>query len=578
MLEFNADLLTEVKTYGHDNDVSTLSAFKSVFISYLIEAGETNVADLEIIDFKKVNDNMRLDGYAYIEYFQSLTLLVCDYCTRPELGKIGKTEIDKATRQALKFYKTCKTNYFEQLEESSSGYQAYEFVKQFQQDIETINIILITNRETVLYVPNDIMVGKVTVKFDVWDLERLHRCVFQNGVVDKIVISLKKKYDTKLSLIKVKRDNPTYDCYIGVISGYLLAKIYKDEGQKLIEKNVRSFLQATGSVNKGIKTTINDEPQMFMAYNNGISTVADEIVVDDQSSSDELAVITEIRGWQIVNGGQTTASIYNALQNKVSLELINVQIKLTVIKDVEKADEIVTNISKYANSQNKITMSDFSANDGYHIDMERWSRKTYIPIEKGKSLHRWFYERARGQYYVEMNRQPTLSMKKQFVEFNPHSRCISKTVAAKCIMSWIGYPYVVSKGLETNFVFFQEKIKDGIIPPPSEETYKDMISKVILFNECDRIIASHKFGGFKAQQNYYTLSLIGKYYADVFASANVWKNQHVSPEISLLIEEVMYKVWNHFMKPITPGVNIGQWCKKEDCWELLQRRFEENEL
>ena len=160
----------------------------------------------------------------------------------------------------------------------------------------------------------------------------MYQSVFSGTAIERqLVVKLKKKYNAPLPLIKVKGDNEIYDCYIGVISGDLLARIYKDEGQDLIQKNVRSFLQATGKVNKGIKVSLANEPEMFMAYNNGISTVADSIVIDEESCSGDLVTITEITGWQIVNGGQTTASIYNAFQAKLPLDKVNVQIKLSVI-------------------------------------------------------------------------------------------------------------------------------------------------------------------------------------------------------------------------------------------------------
>lgn len=578
ILEFYSELLDETFSYSKDNSVGNLLAFKNVFVSYLQEAGVTSLADCEIVDFKKTTEKLRLDGYAYSEYFHSLTLLVCDFNQKPQIGKLWKSDIDKVLRQALKFYRVSKTKYFEEAEESGEGYKAYEYIKQYSDETEVVNIILITNNEAVLYVPEDMVIGKTTIKFDVWDIERLYQCLFKNAQAAQVVIRLKSKYSNPIHLIKAADSNSAYDCYIGVISGELLAKIYKDEGQKLIERNVRSFLQATGNINKGIRDTLSSEPHMFMAYNNGISTIAESIEIDEKKSTNELAVITVLNGWQIVNGGQTTASIYNAFQNKNDLSKVNVQIKLTVIKNREKTNEIIANISKYANSQNKINMSDFSANDEYHIRMEQLSRNTYIPAEKGKSLDRWFYERARGQYLVEVNRQPTLALKKRFKEHNPKSRCISKTVAAKCIMAWRGYPYIVSKGLETNFIIFSEMIKKGEIPQPSVEVYKDMISKVILFNECDRIISEHKFGGFKAQQNYYTVALIGKYFSEKVDADYIWSTQSISPVLAQIIEKVMYEVWNHFMNPTTPGINIGQWCKKEDCWELLQLRFKKGEL
>lgn len=576
ILEFYKEFQDEVLTYVKENSpISTNTAFKTLFLSYLTEAGETLVSDCMLVDFKKDSENMKLDGYAFSEYFRSLTLLVSKYQAKPIPEKIKKTEIDKLLKKVLKFYKTCGTNDFEALEESSDGYQAYKFIKSHKADIETVNIILLTNDETIQYIPNDVHYGKITVRFDVWDIERLYQSVLGGTAVERqLVVKLKKKYGESLPLIKVKGDNEIYDCYIGVISGELLARIYETEGQDLIQKNVRSFLQAIGKVNKGIKVSLANEPQMFMAYNNGISTIAESIAVDEGRSSGDIVNITEITGWQIVNGGQTTASIYNAYKVKLPLEQVNVQIKLSVIKQKDRAEEIIHNISKYANSQNKINMSDFNANDAYHVKMERLSRATPIPVAKGKSTDYWFYERARGQYLVELNRQPTAAAKKEFKSRCPKNRCISKTVAAKCVMTYRGYPDIVSKGLETSFIYFSDMVSKGEVPEPSEQSYIEMIAKVILFNSCDEIIKNLKFGGFKAQQDYYTVALFGKYYSDLFDPLEIWNRQSINAETAKTIEELAYFVWNHFQNSTVPGVNIGQWCKKEECWELLQARYE----
>ena len=576
ILEFYREFQDEVLTYVKENSpISTNTAFKTLFLSYLTEAGETLVSDCMLVDFKKDSENMKLDGYAFSEYFRSLTLLVSKYQAKPIPEKIKKTEIDKLLKKVLKFYKICGTNDFEALEESSDGYQAYKFIKGHKADIETVNIILLTNDETIRYIPDDVHYGKITVRFDVWDIERLYQSVLGGTAVERqLVVKLKKKYGESLPLIKVKGDNEIYDCYIGVISGELLARIYETEGQDLIQKNVRSFLQAIGKVNKGIKVSLANEPQMFMAYNNGISTIAESIVVDEGRSSGDIVNITEITGWQIVNGGQTTASIYNAYKAKLPLEQVNVQIKLSVIKQKDRAEEIIHNISKYANSQNKINMSDFNANDAYHVKMERLSRATPIPVAKGKSTDYWFYERARGQYLVELNRQPTAAAKKEFKSRCPKNRCISKTVAAKCVMTYRGYPDIVSKGLETSFIYFSDMVSKGEVPEPSEQSYIEMIAKVILFNSCDEIIKNLKFGGFKAQQDYYTVALFGKYYSNLFDPLEIWNRQSINAETAKTIEELAYFVWNHFQNPTVPGVNIGQWCKKEECWELLQARYE----
>lgn len=578
MKEFNNELLEEVKIHPMVNKTGTEDAFTAVFVSYIVGAGETFASNCEILNYKKKSEKMRINGYAYDEYFQTLTLIISDFNNRESIDKIGKIDIDKNLKQATKFYRNCKTDYFLNIEESSEGYGAYEFIKEKVSFIETLKVVLLTNKEAAYHIPKDIHIDKVTVKYDVWDLERICQFIYQNKVQEDIVIRFQNKYKHTLKMIKVESSNDIYDCYIGIIPGICLANIYKDEGQRLIEKNVRSFLQATGKINKGLKETLFKSSEMFMAYNNGISTVAEEIILDEENSTGNFVSIKEIKGWQIVNGGQTTASIYNALQNKVSLDNVNVQMKLTVIKNKEKANEIVSNISKYANSQNKINMSDFSANDEYHIEMERLSRKIFIPTDKGKSISKWFYERARGQYLVELGRQPTAATKRQFKEQNPKSQCISKTVAAKCLMAWFKYPDIVSKGLETNFIKFSEKIKLDEIIKPSEESYKAMIAKVILFHECDKIVQELKFGGYKAQINYYTIALLSEFHQSKVKDEYIWKNQKIPAELAILIEELAYKIFNHFEKPKVKGINIGQWCKKEECWILLKERYIKEEI
>ncbi|MEG0670723.1 AIPR family protein [Clostridium sp.] len=578
MKEFNEELIGEVREYSIKNHISAEDAFTNILTSYVVDAGESYLSNCNILGYQKTNEKMKINGYNYDEYFQTLTLVVSDFNNRKEIKKIGKVEIEKMVRFATKFFRNCKTEYFLDIEESSDGYLIYEYIKENLRNIENIKVILLTNKESARHIPEDIKIDNMIVKFDVWDLERVCQYVYHNKIEEDLVIKFQKKYDCDLKMIKVEQQNSTYECYIGVISGDYLANIYKDEGQRLIEKNVRSFLQATGKINKGLKETLTKEPEMFMAYNNGISTIAEELIIDEQNSNEKIITIKELKNWQIVNGGQTTASIYNALQNKVSLDNVHVQMKLTVIKDKDKENEIISNISKYANSQNKINMSDFSANDEYHIEMERLSRKIYVPSDKGKSNNKWFYERARGQYMVELNRQPTAGSKKQFKEMNPKNQCISKTVAAKCQMAWMKYPDIVSKGLETNFIKFSEMVKRNEVIQPSESSYISMISKVILFQACDKIVENLRLGGYKAQVNYYTIAVLAEFHQEYIQDEYIWANQAISPELSLIIDEVVLKVWEHLMNPEVKGINIGQWCKKEDCWNLLKKRYKCNLL
>lgn len=576
MRQFNEELIEEVREYRENEKCSTEDAFTNVFSSYVIDAGESFLNNCNVLSYKKDYEIAKINAYVYDEYFQTLTLAVSVFENRPEISKMGKVDVTKNAKQATKFYRMCKSGYFENVEETDPGYIISEYINDYEREIENIKVVLLTNKETVPETPDSIKIDKVTVKFEVWDLERICQSLYQNKSHEDLVIRFQNRYNNPLKMIKVKQDTDVYDCYIGVISGQCLAEIYRDEGQRLIEKNVRSFLQATGKINQGIKKTLSDEPEMFMTYNNGISTTAKSIVIDDDKSDEDFVVIKEITDWQIVNGGQTTASIHNALQSGIDISQVNVQIKLTVIREQSKTEEMVGFISKYANSQNKINMSDFSANDPYHIEMTRLAEKIYVPSENGKSTLRWYYERARGQYMVDVNRQPTHAAKRKFKEVSPKSMCISKTVAAKCMMAWMRYPNVVSKGLETNFIEFSAMIKNGEVPEPSQESYISMISKVILFKECDKLVAKQNFGGYKAQINYYTIALLAEFHSDMVDDNEIWKNQTISAELSILLDDLIMKVWNHFMNPEVVGINITQWCKKEDCWKLLKTRYKNN--
>lgn len=573
MRQFNEELIEEVREYRENEKCSTEDAFTSVFSSYVIDAGESFLNNCNVLSYRKEYEKAKINAYVYDEYFQTLTLAVSVFENRTDISKMGKVDINKNVKQATKFYRMCKSGYFNDVEETDPGYIIAEYINDYEREIENIKVVLLTNKETVPEIPESIKIDKISVKFDVWDLERICQSLYQNKSHEDLVIRFQNKYNNPLKMIKVKQDTDVYDCYIGVISGQCLAEIYRDEGQKLIEKNVRSFLQATGKINQGIKKTLIEEPEMFMTYNNGISTTAKSIVIDEEKSDEDFVVIKEIVDWQIVNGGQTTASIHNALQTGVDISQVNVQIKLTVIREQSKTEEMVGFISKYANSQNKINMSDFSANDPYHIEMARLSEKIYVPSENGKSTLRWYYERARGQYMVDVNRQPTPAAKRRFKEVSPKSMCISKTVAAKCMMAWMRYPNVVSKGLETNFIEFSAMIKNGDVPEHSQDSYISMISKVILFKECDKLVAKQNFGGYKAQINYYVIALLAEFHSDEVDDMDIWKRQSISPELSIRLEELIMKVWNHFMNPEVVGINITQWCKKEDCWKLLKTRY-----
>ena len=102
-----------------------------------------------------------------------------------------------------------------------------------------------------------------------------------------------------------------------------------------------------------MRDTIRKEPQMFLAFNNGLSATAEAVTVEDLPGGGKG--LRSIRDLQIVNGGQTTASIYHAVKkDKADVSQLFVQVKLTVLNDPTKMDIVVPYISRYANTQNKV--------------------------------------------------------------------------------------------------------------------------------------------------------------------------------------------------------------------------------
>ena len=225
MQEFYQEVNDEVKQYMTEYRITQNAAFKDVFLSYLNEHGVTVLADMNFVEYKKDSENMRLDGYSYNEYFRSLTLLVCKYNSGLAPEMLWKKDIDKYVKKAVKFLKTCDSDYFENLEPTSDGYDAYRAIKDITRSIDTVNVVFVTNDIAKNYVPDDMKFRKGTINFDVYDIERIYHLIISGDIEYKpLVVRLKNKYHQELSMIKVLNDNPIYDCYVGIIPGKLFGE------------------------------------------------------------------------------------------------------------------------------------------------------------------------------------------------------------------------------------------------------------------------------------------------------------------------------------------------------------------
>ena len=300
------------------------------------------------------------------------------------------------------------------------------------------------------------MLGDLSVSYDIWDLARFHR-MSRSGTLSEPIIA---EFTDPLPCLAAPTTDENFSIFLAILSGPELARLYGQYGTRLLELNVRSFLQAKGAVNRGIRDTLLAEPERFLAYNNGITATASH--VEFTPLRDGGRAIRRVHDLQIVNGGQTTASIhYSYVKDKADISGVFVQMKLTVIDDRQRLQEIVPEISKYSNTQNKVTLVDFSSNHPYHVAVEKVTRSLWAPAADGSGQDtRWFYERARGQYADALARERTPARQRAFKTIHPLSQKFTKSDVAKFEHSWAQLPHIVSLGAEKNFREFMIKLAD----------------------------------------------------------------------------------------------------------------------
>ena len=163
-----------------------------------------------------------------------------------------------------------------------------------------------------------------------------------------------------------------------------------------------------------------------------------------------------LKNLQIVNGGQTTSSIYYAFKKNIDISRIKVQMKLSVIEKKELIDKIIPEISRCANTQNKVDSADFSSNHKFHTTIEKISRRrSYKPQGQSYTNTKWFYERTRGSYNDTRNKIMDRQKRKSFDAECPKKQMFVKTDLAAYVNSWNQKPFLVSLGPQKNFLIFR---------------------------------------------------------------------------------------------------------------------------
>ncbi len=574
--EFHEDLMQTVAARASATSDFTEAAFAQVVAEGLIDSG--SIVDFTPCPYK--HRNLRIDGYAFSDDEGVVEIFVSEFRGASEIETLSKADLDRCLSKAQSFADLSLAGQLHsQIDVADAAWGLAKQLATQAPALSRVRIHVLTDARlsaAVKVLPEDKRNDR-DWSIRLWDLRAISR-LMGVGEPEEIVIDFQEMFGSALACIPANSGSDEVASYLTVIPGNWLAEIYGRFSGRLLEQNVRTFLQVKGAVNKGIRRTILDEPHMFFAYNNGIAATAAEADFETRGGT---LFLNRVHHLQIVNGGQTTASIYNVFRKDKAqnLDRIHVQMKLSVVRP-ERVNVVVPKISEYANSQNKVSAADFFSNHPFHVRMEEISRRLWAPAREGEHLlTHWFYERARGQY-LNATTYLTPARKREFEAQNPRRQLVQKTDLAKVAMSFRQLPHVVSSGAQKNFARFAEHVAEAWEKRQDdfgEAWFRDMVSMTIIFRSMEKMVQEAEWysQGFRAQIVTYTIAMVQHVLSGSKKSLElerIWLRQSVPQRLEQWLVGCAKEVHDRIIASSSLyGIsNLTEWCKRERCWEDLK--------
>lgn len=574
--EFWDDLLRDSEVTGEPQRAS----FFRMYAELAAENGDC--ADLVYCPIVREGSRpYQVDGYALDRDTGELHIAICDFRPERELQNLNADRINSIFNRVRRFCKNAvREDCLKELEEVGAEFELTWFIQENLPFIKRIRCVMFSNarlatRKKTLEAGN--VIG-AEMTFNIIDFNRYVDIQNTIGGIEPIELDITELNGDALPCLEAHFKESDYESYLVVMPGSLLARIYGLYGARLMEQNVRTFLQARTKANKGIIRTANDEPEMFFAYNNGITATASGVEIE--TGNNGVTRVSRIRDLQIVNGGQTTASLlYARDRGQADLSKVFVQMKLSVIRP-EQIEAFVPLISRYANTQNRVSEADFFSSHPFHVEMQQISRRLAAPIASGAlSATRWFYERARGQYRNEgMLRNPA-DRKKFEAEF-PKSQVFQKTDLAKYHLTFDGKPHIVSLGAQKCFLQYAQEVSkkwEQSTKQFGDEFFRQIVAKAIIFRWLDKHIGTTDWykddRGYKANIITYTLGWLVEHLARAKSSALdfelIWKLQSVPEELQTCLSGLAPQIAQCIKSPPQGVSNISEYAKSQACWSRV---------
>lgn len=572
---FRTDLLYEAEASAEPQ----ARAFFNLYSELAVENGDC--PDLAYAPVRRDGRNAyQIDGYAIEAERGDLYIAVSDFRSGEELETLNAAQVEGLFERVRRFCEQAvQPTFLNALEETSPAFEAAWAIHSQRAHIRRIRLIAFSNAKLSTRRKPEAsgeLLG-VPLICSVLDFARYSDILSARNGAEPIEIDVVELNGSALPCLPAHDLGGDHASYLAVVPGRLLADIYGLYGARLLEQNVRTFLQARTKVNNGIISTLETSPEMFFAYNNGLTATAAGITTE--RLSDGTLGITRINNLQIVNGGQTTASVlYASDQKKADLAGVFVQMKLSVVNP-DRLEEIVPRISRFANTQNKVSETDFFAGHPVHVVLEQISRRLSAPPKPGALTgSKWFYERARGQYRDRLAYGSAADRRRFEIEF-PRAQLIDKTELAKIENTFDCRPHIVSRHGQKSFLDFAERI--GKVWAKSEAAFNDhwfraAVAKEIVFTSTDRMVAASDWyradRAFKIQIVTYTIAWLVQDLQDRGLELDldlIWQRQEVPREIAAVIADIAPQV-ARTIKDTPPEVrNVDSYCKLQICWSAV---------
>lgn len=572
--DYSESFHTDVSTNAHALEMLREHAFVEKMAEILEDYGEMG----ECEPCHWMTRGIKIDAFEFDDEYTNLRLVISHWLDESDTdnARVTNTDIDKVFKRGFNFFiKSYEGKLKDRIEVSNPAQDLASLIHECRNDILSVKLVLVTDgvakeRQAHTEIYEDIEITSV-----LWDIRRTHTFE-KTGEREHISIDFETDYGGAIECVEQPSPCGKYITYLTFIPGSVLADLYGDWKIRLLERNVRVFLSQRPKVNQGIRDTIISEPDMFCAYNNGITVYAQDVeLVPINGGKIGISTVTD---FQIVNGGQTTASLYHTREkHKADLSEISVQMKLMLINDDARpedlpsdqqlSDILVPKIGRFSNTQNRIQLADLLANEPPHPELHAISRNVAAPDPTGGSVQTyWFYEKARGSYEETRRLEAkTRAQQKKFDQKYPRRQRFDKSKFGKAWNSYRKLPHYVSLGAMKNFAHFNTWLEDQ-----TEEDwtifYKKTVALIMIWNEAERIIRRQKFGGYCHAIVTYTLSWLHLLTNLRIDLEKIWDDQKLDDSIPEAIEQLCYTVNDH-VRDTT--LNVTEWCKKEDCWQEL---------